>query len=142
MASFDNGKTEEFLLFIHNFNMTLKVSVTLKAGAKITLVRGKSLCQFDVLSSESERAITDALTYNILGLRTYFFPVNAMSTKKCVMRCVMRKPRGLKLRRHTSFLVYFNDHLVVFPGGKISNIICVTDLNETLLKSMPNNWSN
>ena len=34
MASFDNGNTEKFLLFIRNFNMTIEVSGTILAGAK------------------------------------------------------------------------------------------------------------
>ena len=44
MNSFDNDNPEELLLFIHNFNMTLEESETIKSGAKIqylfTLVRG------------------------------------------------------------------------------------------------------
>ena len=35
MSLFDNDKPEEILLFVCNFNMTLTVSGTLKAGAKI-----------------------------------------------------------------------------------------------------------
>ena len=35
MDLFDNGKMEEFLLFIRNFNTALKVSGTIKSGAKI-----------------------------------------------------------------------------------------------------------
>ena len=31
---FDNGEPEEFLLFVHNSNMTLTASGTLEAGAK------------------------------------------------------------------------------------------------------------
>ena len=34
-ALFDNGKPEEFLLFIMNFNMTLEAPGTLLVGAKI-----------------------------------------------------------------------------------------------------------
>ena len=47
MCLFDNGNPEEFLLFIHNFQMTLGASVALTAGAKIpylsTLVCGEYL---------------------------------------------------------------------------------------------------
>ena len=35
MALFDNGKPEEFLLFVRNFSMTLEASGTLAAGANI-----------------------------------------------------------------------------------------------------------
>ena len=33
IAFFGNGKPEEFLVFIHNFNMALEVTGMLKAGA-------------------------------------------------------------------------------------------------------------
>ena len=33
-----------------------------------------------------------------------------------------------------------NDDLVVFPGEKISDKICVMELNEILLNSMYNRW--
>ena len=35
MALFDNGDPEEFLLFVRNFQMTLKASGALAASAKI-----------------------------------------------------------------------------------------------------------
>ena len=35
MALFDNGEPEEFLLFIRNFNVNLKVSGTIVSGVKI-----------------------------------------------------------------------------------------------------------
>ena len=34
MSLFENGKPEEFLLFVRNFNMTLAASGTLEAGEK------------------------------------------------------------------------------------------------------------
>ena len=74
MALFDNSKPEDFLLFFRNFNIIIKVWVTLKAGAKIqclcSLVRGEVLCQFDALSAEAESATPETLSYIILGLGT------------------------------------------------------------------------
>ena len=35
LTLFDNGDPEEFLLFVRKFNMTLKASQMLQAGAKI-----------------------------------------------------------------------------------------------------------
>ena len=35
MALFENGETEEFLLFIHNFNMTLEASGILETAVKV-----------------------------------------------------------------------------------------------------------
>ena len=52
---FDNVYPEEFMLFIWNFNMTLKASETLNYGENIqyhhTLLRGEWLCQFYMLSA-------------------------------------------------------------------------------------------
>ena len=39
MSLFENGKPEEFLLFVCNFNMTLAASGTLEAGAKYQYLR-------------------------------------------------------------------------------------------------------
>ena len=74
MALFDNGKTEEFLLFIRNFNMTLETSVTLKSGENIqylcTLVRGEALYQLNTFSAKVGSATPENLKYNILVLST------------------------------------------------------------------------
>ena len=57
--------------------MTLEASGTLKAGVKVkylrTLVRGKALRQFDVLSAEVEGYTPLTLEYIILGLGTKCF---------------------------------------------------------------------
>ena len=39
MALFYNGKSKEFLLFVHNFNMTLGASVTLGTDVKVQNLR-------------------------------------------------------------------------------------------------------
>ena len=61
MAFFGISEPEEFLLFIQNYNMTLAVSGTLKAGANIkylcVLVHGETLHHFEALSAELESAI-------------------------------------------------------------------------------------
>ena len=58
MALFDNSEPEELLLFMKNLNMTLAASWTLATGTKIqyfnTLVCGKLLCNFDLLSADVE----------------------------------------------------------------------------------------
>ena len=58
MSLFGNGKQEEFLLFMRNFNMNLAASGTMETGAKIKylrmLVRGEALRQFDSLSADVE----------------------------------------------------------------------------------------
>ena len=74
MSLFDNGNPEGFFLFIHNFNMTIKATGTLKYDANIqklgTLVRGEALRKFDVFFAEVESASPEALKYIILGLDT------------------------------------------------------------------------
>ena len=72
MSLFDNGNTEEFLLFVRNFKMNRVVSGTLETGTKVqylrTLVHGEALHQFDLLYAGVE--ITNALTveYILKGL--------------------------------------------------------------------------
>ena len=71
MDLFDNGETEEFLLFIRNFQMTLKASGTLASGANIlclhTLVCGKALHHIDTLSDEMGSITSEHLKSIILG---------------------------------------------------------------------------
>ena len=58
MSLCENGKPEKFLLLVSNFNMTLTVSGTMEAGARIqyicTLVRGEALSHFVSLSADVE----------------------------------------------------------------------------------------
>ena len=83
ISLFDNGKPEEFLFFVRNFNMTLLASGTLEAGAKYqylrTLVCGEALRQFDSLSADIEGTETLNTDYIIRGLAQYFPPVNFLS---------------------------------------------------------------
>ena len=55
---FDNGETEEFLLFLKKINSTLAASGTLTTGAKIkyfrSLVHGEALRQIDSIFSDVE----------------------------------------------------------------------------------------
>ena len=102
MATFDNREPEEFLLFVQNFQMMLEASGGLSDSAKIqylsTLLRGEALRQLDMLSIEVGSTITTHFNSIILGLSTYYFPINALSEQKRVVRHGMRKPRELKLR--------------------------------------------
>ena len=50
------------------------------------LVRGEALRQFDTLSAEVGSTTPENLTPIILGLGTYFLPVNVLSRKKRAMR--------------------------------------------------------
>ena len=85
MFLFDNGDPEEFLLFELNFDMTLAASGTLETGAEIqylcTLVRGKALRKFEVLSADVESTETLNVEYIIKGLELYFSTVNRYQNK-------------------------------------------------------------
>ena len=74
MAFFDNGKPEEVLLFVNNFNMTLKALGALAATAKIqyllTMVCGEWLCKFEIIFNEVGSPTSKNLRNNILSLCT------------------------------------------------------------------------
>ena len=56
MSLFDNVNPEGFLLFVHNFYMTLGASGMLEVGSKYSFLRtifcGEALRQFDLLSAD------------------------------------------------------------------------------------------
>ena len=58
LSLFNNGDLKVFLLFVHNFKMTIEASGTLETATKVqylcTLVCGESLHQFNTLSSYME----------------------------------------------------------------------------------------
>ena len=124
MAFFDNSKPDELLLFISNFQRTLKASGTLTSSAKIqylrTMVYDKSLSHLYMLSADLEITTSEHSKFIILGLGTYFFPINSLSRQKRVMFHVMRKLRGLKVRCCAYRMIDLNEYLDVFPGAKAS----------------------
>ena len=79
-ALFDNGEPKEFLLFVHDFNMTLAASWTLATDAKVkylpTLVCGEALRQFDLLPDDVEGMNRIIVKTTILGLDLYLPPAN------------------------------------------------------------------
>ena len=78
--------------------MTLQASGKLAASAKIqylcTLVCGEALRQLDKLSVDIGIMTTEHLKLIILGLGTYFPPVNTRSKQKHAMGHGVRDPRG------------------------------------------------
>ena len=83
MTLFDHGGPEEFLLFIHNFNMTLAETGTLETNTNIqylrTLVCGEALSQFDSFYADVESTGNLNVEYIVKGLASYFTPVNPLS---------------------------------------------------------------
>ena len=78
----------------------------------------------------------------ILGLGTYFPPVNAFSKQKRAMLHGTRNTCELKVRRYADHIIYLNEYLDAFPVSKASDKIGDMDLNKILLNSMPNGRSN
>ena len=62
LSLFDHGESEDFLLFVQNFQMTLAATRTLETEANVqylcTLVHGKVLRQFDLVSSDTRSTET------------------------------------------------------------------------------------
>ena len=145
MYLFDNNELEEFLLFVRYFNTALAALGMLEAGSKYqylcTIVRGEALRQFDSLSADVESAEILNVDYIIRGLAQYFPPVNSLSKQKRAMRRGMKKMRSLTVSRYAARLIDLNEYLASFPWVNLTDKIGVTELNEILLKSIPNSWS-
>ena len=90
MALFHNSDPGEFLLFVKNFKTNIEDSGTLAANADIQylceILRGEVLCQFDTLCAQVGITTISHLNPVILGLGTYFPPVNVLSKQKST-RC-------------------------------------------------------
>ena len=76
MALFGNSYTEDFLLFVRNFKITLVASRTLGMDVKVqylrTLVHGEVLRQFGSPSADVEGKNPLTVGSIILGLAVYF----------------------------------------------------------------------
>ena len=110
--------------------MILNVSGEFFSGTNIkyicTLVRVEALCQFDMFSAEVGSATPENLMSIILGLGTYFSPVNVLSNKNRVMRRGMRMTCSLKGICYADRRIDLDEHLAVFPGSNESDKICLT----------------
>ena len=117
-------------------------TVTLADSSEIwyipTIFCGKALRQIYTLSIEVGSTTIAHLNCIILGLGTHFFIVDFLSKKKCVMRCVMRKLRKIKVIHFTVCHIYINDYFVALPGAHSSDKNDKAELNEIFLNSMAN----
>ena len=131
-------------MFVCNFNRNLAASRKLEAGAKYqylcTIVRGEELRQFDSFSANVEGTETLNVDYIIRVLAQYFPHLNLLSKQKRSMRCGMKIPRSLTVRRYAARLIDLNEYLASFPGATLTDKIGITELNEILLNIMPNSW--
>ena len=57
------------------------------------------------------------------------------------MRCGMKKPHSLKVRRYLAHLIKLNECLASLSGATFSEKIGVIELNGISFSSMPNIWS-
>ena len=88
MSLFDHGETEDFLLFVRNFQMTIAATGALGIEAKVqyrrTLVRGEATCQFDLVSADAKNTETLLDVYYLLkGLAWYFPSKFTFKIKSC-----------------------------------------------------------
>ena len=76
MILFDHGDLKEFLLFASNFNRNLEATGNLDMDMRIQyiciLVCSETLCQFDLLYTDTESIETLNVEYIIKGLELYF----------------------------------------------------------------------
>ena len=77
----------------------------------------------------------------ILGLAAYFPSVNLLSKQKRAMRCGMRKPHVIKVRRYAARLIDLNEYLDLLPRANLTDKFGMTKLNNILLKSIINSWN-
>ena len=116
----------------------------LQDAAKIqylrTLVDGEALRHFDMLYADFE--ISTPLTVETIFLYwVHTFTAIALSKQKRVMRRRMSKPHGLKVGYYVDHLIELNEYLHSFPSSTPTHKIGMTELNMSLLNSMPNSWS-
>ena len=125
MALFDNGKPEDFLLFVRNFNKTLVLSGKLKTGAEVqylcNLFYEEELRQFDSLSAVVEIMQTLDVDQIIKGLAHYSPSVNSLFKKKRTMRCGMKKTCDLTVRCYAERLIDLNEYLASFMGTTLTD---------------------
>ena len=117
----------------------------LTSGVKIqylcTLVCEEALHQFDTFYYEVGSDTPENLTSIILGLGTYFLPVNVLPNKKRAMPRRMSTPWGLKVRCYYAFPIDIKNYVGVLPDAKEKDKICMAELDEFLLNSIPNIWN-
>ena len=101
-----------------------------------TLLRGGSLHEFETLLENIGHTTNKNLNRIILGLGTYFFPINYPSEKNHTMWCGMRKQSELKVRQYAAYLIKTNGYFI-FSGFEPKTIVDM-EINNILSRSIPN----
>ena len=82
-----------------------------------TLLTGEALREFDELASWNTGTNNSHLKFIQEGLLGYFFPINALSKKRCSMRRVMHKPQDIPFKSFAARLTELNKYLTLFTGS-------------------------
>ena len=145
MKFFENGSPEELLKFPINVNNSIEGTGTITVGVIInllcTLLRRKSLREFDNLASQNNGTTNSYLMKTQEGLLDYLFPINSLSKQKRAIRCYMNKPHTLSINILTAFLTELNNYLPLFPGSNASKNMKGEELDRILLHTTPNSWA-
>ena len=56
------------------------------------------------------------------------------------MRCGIKKPRALTVRRYAARLIDLQEYLAFIPRENLNDKINITALNKILLNIIPNSW--
>ena len=114
------------LISLQDLRKTLDSSGAITDYGKIqvlcTLLRGGSLHEFETLLAKIGHTTNKNLNRIILGLGTYFFPINYPSEKNHTLWCGMRKQSKLKVRQYAAYLIKTNEHFI-FPGFEPKPIV-------------------
>ena len=79
------------------------------------LLQSDALAAFERATLLHGNEMNDNFTHCLNDLTHHIFPTHALSTQKCYMSHVLRKPRDMKAREFMSRLVKLNDLLTEFP---------------------------
>ena len=119
MTLFDNGEPKKFLLFV------LEDLTMLTANTKIqylhTLLCGEAIRHFGTLCDQVGSTPIAHLNRFILGIGTYFPPVNELSKQKRSMHRVTRNMLKLKVIHCVACLICLNEYLAALPWAKVND---------------------
>ena len=99
IVTFEHGQPEEFLQLMKNFKRAIDGKGATTATWKINILRGEVLQEFDELASQNTGSKNSHLKFIQEVLLGYYFSINALSKKKRVMCCAIRKPRDIPFKR-------------------------------------------
>ena len=105
------------------------------------MLHGQALREFDELQSQYGGATNNHLKLIHEGLLEYFFPINALSKKNCTIRHAMCKNRSMTFKSFLARLTETNNFLPLFPVSEASKKMEMEELNDILLRAVPNWWT-